>query len=154
MEPLPGDCAVSTERDSRVGWYIAAGVIAAMLGVTLCGPGRSMIGGPTEGGRRAQAASDLAILSTAIDAFRDDCGRCPTAAEGLNALLAQPLDMKFWNGPYAKRVYVDPWGAPYIYVPPPPGGSTAYQLISAGRDGKVGTADDVAGTGPGIPFNP
>ena len=96
--------------------------------------------------QRAAAAADLANLSVAIESFRQDCGRYPTAVEGVSALSVQPPQLPGWHGPYLKRPAVDPWGKGYVYIPP--AGSNPQQLLSAGPDGRAGTADDVTATPP------
>jgi general secretion pathway protein G len=98
--------------------------------------------------QQAAAAADLAALSIAIDEFQRDCGRYPTAGEGMHALVVAPPALPGWHGPYLKRHAVDPWGTGYVYLPPP-SGSDVYQLFSAGPDGQSGTADDVAAPGAG-----
>jgi len=93
--------------------------------------------------RIPSAMMQISCLQTAIDAFQIDCGRYPTAAEGLDALVDAPKDVTNWKGPYLKVLHNDPWGRPYRYVPPSKDKPNAYQLICAGPDGKFGTADDI-----------
>ena len=97
--------------------------------------------------RRVAALNDLIALRTAVEQFQRDCGHYPTAAEGLQSLSVQPPGLPQWQGPYAKT-RMDPWGRPYVYLPPPPDGSDAYQVISIGPDGQRGTPDDVNFPGP------
>ncbi len=54
--------------------------------------------------------AQIAMLGTALDAFRLDVGRYPTTEEGLDALQKNPGFEK-WDGPYlSKDVPLDPWG--------------------------------------------
>jgi len=101
--------------------------------------------------QRAQAASDLMTLAAALEQFRQDCGRYPTAAEGVTALLAPPPQLSGWRGPYTRGV-TDPWGGAFSYIPPPTPTSGAYRLTSAGPDMRAGTADDLTATGPAAPI--
>ena len=87
--------------------------------------------------------SDMAAFQTMLEAFAVDNGRYPTAPEGLDVLVNPPKDVTNWKGPYLKRVRNDPWGNPYRYVPRAKDKPNVYQLISAGPDGKFGTADDI-----------
>jgi len=41
-------------------------------------------------------------LRAALDIVRLEVGRYPSTEEGLNALIAKPAGMKWWNGPYLK----------------------------------------------------
>jgi general secretion pathway protein G len=94
------------------------------------------------GGPRCAARAELAMLEAALDAFERDCGRPPSADEGLAALVSRPPGLDRWNGPYVRRVTYDPWGTPYVYQlttrPTRPG-----VVWSAGPDGREYTGDDV-----------
>jgi hypothetical protein len=73
--------------------------------------------------------------------FESDIGRYPTDNEGFNALIECPADLpnpSKWKGPYIKKIPLDPWIHPYKYVC-----SSKFDIISAGPDGKEGTADDI-----------
>jgi len=94
----------------------------------------------------ANAAAAAASLGAALDAFATDGGRYPTNAEGLDALIHQPPDIRKWNGPYLRSAAIatDPWGNRYSYTET--GG--AYRVTSPGPDGKPGTPDDITASGP------
>jgi general secretion pathway protein G len=83
------------------------------------------------------------VIQTALEAFRIETGRYPTASQGLQALITPPPGLKGWDGPYLKSVSVDTWGQPYVYRQGAkvPGGG--YVLLSVGPDGIEGTADDI-----------
>lgn len=89
---------------------------------------------------RAKVRSTQAQMKTLGDAvtqFRLDTGRYPTAEEGLRALVVQPHDSEGWNGPYlAKDVPNDGWGRPYQWNVP--GRDSEAEIVSLGRDGKIG----------------
>ena len=88
------------------------------------------------------ARAQIDVFTKAIDNFRLDTGRYPTADEGLNALVVKPADVDNWAGPYLKKgVPLDPWGHPYVYQVP--GTKGDYAVISYGRDGRPGgTGED------------
>lgn len=88
-------------------------------------------------GRSRQQAARIQIemLGTALDAYRLDVGHYPTTEQGLQALVVNPGEER-WDGPYIKRVPVDPWGRPYQYRCP--GEHGEYDLWSWGGDGKEG----------------
>ena len=82
-------------------------------------------------------------LCLARDAFKAEVGRYPTAAEGLDSLQDNPNTANRWNGPYyRRRPLIDPWGQPYVYVPP--AGSSPPRVFSVGPDFTPGTADDIS----------
>jgi len=86
------------------------------------------------------ARGKMGILEGALARFQYDCGRFPTDAEGLDALLAAPAGLEDkWAGPYCRRSdLLDPWGNEFIYIANGvinPGG---FDLISYGADGTEG----------------
>jgi type II secretion system protein G len=91
--------------------------------------------------RRTEA--NLRVLHTALDLFRVDCGRYPTTAETLTALV-RSRGIRGWKGPYIQALYMDPWLHPYQY------GCTndVVALSSMGPDGQPNTPDDLQAPAP------
>ncbi len=87
------------------------------------------------------AQAQVKMLKGAVETFRLDTGRFPTAAEGLAVLTAAPGDEKIrarWRGPYLDEALpADPWGNPYQYSVPGANGQP-FALYSLGADGKRG----------------
>jgi general secretion pathway protein G len=91
----------------------------------------------------AVARAQIEAFDKALEHFRLDVGRFPTAEEGLAALTARPAGLVKWNGPYLRKaVPNDPWGRPYVYRFPGSGGD--YDLVSYGRDGSPGGSGENA----------
>jgi len=90
--------------------------------------------------RRELVPPQMAILEIAIESFATDCGRYPSTAEGLQALLIAPAGVEEkWKGPYAtSSQIIDPWGNPYEYVAEGKINPGSYDLISYGADGEPG----------------
>lgn len=85
------------------------------------------------------ATAQMELLETSLNTYRLDMGRYPTT---LDELIKS--DHKNWDGPYLpKEVPLDPWGNPYIYTSATEG-STSFNLMSYGRDGRAGGEDDDA----------
>src|SRR5687767_2460138 len=94
------------------------------------------------------ARAQIDSLEKALDQYRLDMRRYPSAEEGLDALTLRPASGTTWNGPYLKKaVPADPWGRPYQYRV---GGQGDFQLYSFGRDGKAGGNGDDADIGLGL----
>lgn len=92
---------------------------------------------------RGTAKAQIEGLARALDAYRLDMGRYPTAEQGLNALTVRPADEPKWAGPYLqKAVPADPWGRAYVYRPL--SGTDDFDLLSLGKDGQVGGEGDAA----------
>jgi general secretion pathway protein G len=89
----------------------------------------------------ARAINGFQTLTTALDLFRLDMGRYPTAKEGLSVLYQPPVGPGAgrWKGPYiAKPMANDPWGNPYVYVFPGVHNVASYDLECYGKDGRDG----------------
>ena len=55
------------------------------------------------GRARVKAAElQLQTVASAVELFKSDVGRYPTAQEGLNALVTEPAGLEGWTGPYLK----------------------------------------------------
>jgi len=89
----------------------------------------------------AAARTLIGAFCTALESYNIDCGRYPTAEQGLQALwekpTIQPISDK-WSGPYInKEIPNDPWGNPYEYTTPGHNG-LPYSIRSLGADSKEG----------------
>lgn len=96
------------------------------------------------GKSEAKAASaQIASLAKALDIYRLDVGRYPSSEVGLLALYTNPGNEPKWKGPYLQKAApLDPWGRPYVYKAPGEHGD--YDLLSLGKDGNPGGADENA----------
>ena len=96
--------------------------------------------------RTRAAVAEIESVTTMLDHFNIDVGRFPTTEEGLEALYRAPGGLEnqdSWDGPYTRRRIIDPWGKENIYRCPPERG-VDFDLISMGKDGLLGTDDDIA----------
>jgi general secretion pathway protein G len=96
------------------------------------------------------ARAQIESLEKALDQYRLDMRRYPSADEGLEALVAAPAGAhaSAWQGPYLKKaVPMDPWGRAYVYRVP--GQRAEFELVSYGKDGKPGGTGEDADIGVG-----
>ena len=95
------------------------------------------------------ARAQIDALEKALDQYRLDTRRYPSAEQGLAALMVRPPNEANWGGPYLKKaVPNDPWGRPYLYRVP--GSNGDYEVVSYGRDGKPGGSGEDADIGTGL----
>jgi general secretion pathway protein G len=89
------------------------------------------------------ARLQLEDLSSAIDLFRLDVGRPPSAAEGLSALVDPPAGVATWRGPYLRKrsTLTDPWGRAWLYRA---ASGPGIEVVSLGADGREGGEGDDA----------
>lgn len=84
-------------------------------------------------------------LGAALDLYRLELGRYPSAEEGLTVLVQPPAGKEVaWKGPYLKKRLLpkDPWGFDYHYRYP--GEQDIYDLFSLGADNAAGGEDEDA----------
>lgn len=90
------------------------------------------------------AKAQIDAFEKALETYRIDTGRYPSTTQGLQALVARPVDEPRWRGPYLKdQVPSDPWGQPYDYRAPGRG-AKEFDIISLGRDRAPGGDGDDA----------
>ena len=90
---------------------------------------------------RRKAVESIHNLAVALGRYRYHVGKFPETDEGLEQLASKTVSAPGWNGPYVKRVNLDPWKNAYAYVYNGEGASPT--LYSCGPDGKPGTTDDI-----------
>lgn len=94
------------------------------------------LGGEADKAKVKATIVSFTSLENALERFKIDCGRYPTADEGLYALMEAPDDLADeWAGKYLKKNshLQDAWGKDYIYVVPGSNGDP-FELISYGAD--------------------
>jgi len=103
----------------------------------------------TDDARITAAKSDLAAIRQALKLYRLDNQRYPTTQQGLNALVARPVDPPVppnWKpGGYLEKLPRDPWGRPYQYLSP--GLKSDVDVFTYGADGQPGGTDADADIG-------
>ena len=89
---------------------------------------------------RTKAIMDIKSIETALSLFHMDNGFYPSTEQGLEALVEEPTTGRIPNdykeGGYLKKVPLDPWKNPFIYISP--GAYGDYDIISYGNDGEEG----------------
>lgn len=107
---------------------VIMGLLAALVGPRMFGKvGKS---------KQKAALAQMALFETALDTYRLDVGKYPTADQGLEALRRKPGGEEKWDGPYLpKPVPKDPWGHSYVYGLTDGG---EVEIISLGLNGTEG----------------
>ncbi|OGW47249.1 MAG: type II secretion system protein GspG [Nitrospirae bacterium RBG_13_41_22] len=98
--------------------------------------------GRTDDARIAEAKVQTKNFETALKLFMLDNGFYPSTEQGIEALVEKPtvgqIPQKYREEGYLeqKRIPLDPWGNPYIYISPGIYGD--FDIICYGADGKEG----------------
>lgn len=87
--------------------------------------------------------AQLALIETALEAYKLDLNSYPTSLEALRNPPADLPNPATWNGPYLNNIPLDSWGRPYNYASPGRYNSNTYDVWSVGPDGVDGTVDDI-----------
>ena len=131
---------VQRRRESRAagGFTLVELLVVLAILTLLAGLVGPRVLGQLGGAKAKSAGVQIADIDKALELFKLDVGRFPTNEEGLNALNARPSTATGWSGPYLKgsSVPADPWGHPYRYANPGPGGGI--EILSLGADGAPG----------------
>lgn len=121
-------------------------VVIIVLGL-LAGLVAPQIFGRVSEARDVAAKAQMATLGAALDNYRLDNGMYPSTAQGLKALRENPgaTAAPAWRGPYLRKdVPRDPWGNAWVYASPGSRNPNGFDLMTYGRDGKVGGAGEDA----------
>jgi general secretion pathway protein G len=98
--------------------------------------------GRTDDARITEAKIQIKNFETALKLFKLDNGFYPATEQGLAALIEKPVSgqipQKYREGGYLeqKKIPLDPWSNPYLYISPGVYGD--FDIISYGADGKEG----------------
>ena len=111
--------------------------VIVIIGVLMATIGSRFLG-QTEGAKASAAKVEMSQMLQALDLFKLEVGRYPSAQEGLEGLMKNPGGLANWNGPYLRKDNIkDPWGNDYKYTTPGPN-NTPFEIKSLGADGKEG----------------
>jgi len=93
-----------------------------------------------EKARRISAATQIRSFEEALGIFKLENGFFPLTEQGLQALVEKPsvgrIPTHYKEGGYIRKIPLDPWGQPYLYLSPGVHGD--YDLFSYGPDGESG----------------
>jgi general secretion pathway protein G len=124
-------------RPSLTFWLAILGIIALLYAIW------PRIGSGHEHARPTAVLVDInGGIKSALDEYKMDTGHYPGS---LQDLVQKNSDATNWHGPYfdPPRLPIDPWGEVYVYTYPGRHNTNAYDLVSAGPDGRLGTEDDI-----------
>lgn len=113
---------------------VILGILAAIVAPRIIGR--------TDDARIAEAKIQIRNFETALKLYKMDNAFYPDTQQGLDALVQKPttgrIPPKYREGGYLeqKKIPLDPWGNPYIYISP--GVQGDFDIMSYGADGKEG----------------
>lgn len=127
-------------RNNRGFTLIEIMVVVVILGILAAVIVPRFLSRPDEA-KVTKAKVDMKSIEEALGLFKLDNGFYPSTDQGLKALVEKPqtgqIPSKFSAEGYLKKVPLDPWGNPYVYLSPGLH-SQNYDLICYGADGQTG----------------
>lgn len=135
--------------DRRDGFTLIEILIVVLIITILAGiVGVNVVRKPGEA-RVSAARMQIQQLKAAVQLYRAEQGLVPTQEQGLEALVSrptiEPIPPRYPEGGYldSRRVPLDPWNRPYIYLAPGRQGEP-FEIISYGSDGEPGGTGEAA----------
>lgn len=130
---------MTTQRDERGFTLIEIMIVVVILGILAAMIVPRIMGRPDEA-RAMKGKVDIKNIEAALNLYRLDNGRYPTAEQGLASLVKAPTippaPAKWRAEGYLPRAPLDPWDRPYAYLCP--GEHGEFDLYSLGADGEPG----------------
>lgn len=120
---------------------VIIGILAAVVGPNLVGR--------TGTAKVNSTKSQISNIETALQMYEIEAGSFPSSSDGLAGLVRRPSNFpeEAWpQGGFMSEVPKDGWNRPFEYVYPSSYESVPYEIISAGKDGQIGTEDDITNT--------
>lgn len=128
--------------NSRPGFTLIEMLVVIVVIAVLAGLVAPLVFRNVGDAKVSAAKAQIELLGLALDQYRLDNDYYPSTAQGLEALRTPPHGdppARKWRGPYLKKaVPLDPWGRPYLYASPSTTNASGYDLMTLGRDGRVG----------------
>ena len=125
--------------DSRGFTLIEIMVVVVILGILAGIVVPRLLDRPDEA-RITKTAVQIKSLEEALALYKLDNGFYPSTEQGLQALATKPesgrVPARYRDGGYLRRVPVDAWSAPYVYLSP--GIHGEIDIISYGADSEPG----------------
>jgi len=121
-------------RRKRMPFTLIEVVVVIVILVTLAGIATPVYMNYVKQGRIGTAKMQLKLLGQELDNYKIRVGQYPSELRG----LVENLDgHEKWDGPYMKKIPLDPWGNEYVYVVPGEHNTDTYDLSSLGADGQT-----------------
>jgi len=138
----PSWCGPGGKSSPQSGFTLLEIIVVVFILSLLVAIVAPKIMGRTDDAKIADAKVQIRNFETALKLFKLDNGFYPDTQQGLEALIEKPgtgrIPAKYREGGYLeqKKIPIDPWGSPYIYVSPGVHGD--FDIVSLGSDAKEG----------------
>lgn len=128
-------------RTAQLGFTLLEMLVVMVIIGLLAGLVGPRLFGKVDSSKVETARTQIKMLKSALGIMQLDIGVMPPQEAGLKWLVEQPAAEPArarWKGPYVDGALpADPWGNPYVYLVPGPGGQP-FGIRSNGADGREG----------------
>ena len=125
---------IKRENNSQSGFTLIELLIVMAILALLAGLVGPTLWNKLAGAKTDTAATQIKSFEAALDSYRLDIGKYP---KEMQDLVKNSSGKSSWNGPYMKKIPLDPWGNGYQYQKPGRHNKD-YDLYSFGADGQEG----------------
>lgn len=132
-------------RRSAVAFTLLEIMLVVMIIALLAGSAIYLMRGNVDQAKEVRADTDIQNIMTQLQLYEVQNGMMPSSEQGLGALVVRPSgepQPRKWRQ-LMPEVPIDPWGMVYQLRNPGTSSKSGYDVFSAGKDRKVGTADDI-----------
>ncbi len=110
-------------------------VVVIVILVTLAGIATPIYMNYVKQGQIGTATMQIQMLEQELENYKIQVGQYPSELRG----LVENIDShEKWDGPYMKKIPLDPWGHEYSYVVPGEHNPKSFDLACLGADGQTG----------------
>ena len=137
---------LSVKLVSNAGFALMEIMLVVMIISLLAGLAIYRLGPAFDVAAITTARTDLQTFRTSLVAYRSIAGSYPSTEQGLQALVKRPEGEPqplIWHKAFEGDIKQDPWKRNFVYKCPGDRNPDSYDLFSLGKDGKVGTDDDI-----------
>ena len=125
---------IKRENNRQSGFTLIELLIVMAILALLAGLVGPTLWNKLAGAKTDTAATQIKSFEAALDSYRLDIGKYP---KEIQDLVKNSSGKSRWNGPYIKKIPLDPWGNDYQYQKPGRHNKD-YDLYSYGADGQEG----------------
>jgi len=106
-------------KGKKKGIWLVESLLVVVIICILAVISLKLIGNVIQKAKVVSAKAQIAQLAQALESVKDDTGYYPVFLTNLIQESPPKFQEKWWRGPYAREVPLDPWGSPYFYQIPP-----------------------------------
>jgi general secretion pathway protein G len=122
-------------KKRRSAFTLVEVVVVIVILVSLAGIATPIYMNYVKQGKISTAQMQIKLIEQELDNYKIQVGKYPSELRG----LVENVDShEKWDGPYMKKIPLDPWGNEYQYTVPGENNTKSFDLCSLGADGQTG----------------